>query len=86
VHESLTAISQQAARSDDVRHILELTEEIAPQDRELLVHFGLEGLSANEVGVLLQLEPATANKRWQRLREKLRSRLGEAASSGLLSD
>ena len=26
VHESLTAISQQAARSDDVQNILELTE------------------------------------------------------------
>lgn len=70
-----TRISQQVARDEALRQFIELARGLDPEDREILMVMGLEGLSAPAAGKLLRVGGEAAKKRWQRLRSRLRDRL-----------
>lgn len=70
--DSATAISQRVARLDGVQHLLEWARELEEEDRQLLVHCGLEGLSYSEAAERTGIARDTLAKRWQRLRERAR--------------
>ncbi|MCB9898214.1 MAG: sigma-70 family RNA polymerase sigma factor [Planctomycetes bacterium] len=67
-----TTISRRVARDEGMQRFLARVLELDEDDRRLLVHRGLEGLGHAEVGALLGWTPDQANKRWQRLRTRLR--------------
>ncbi len=71
VPDDATAVSQRVARRDDVAAFLAHVETLPEEDRDLLVHHGLEGLSLGQAAERLGLEKAAAQKRWQRLRARL---------------
>lgn len=66
-----TSLTRRVARRDAVARFLERVEELGEEERELVELFGLEGLSAAEVGLRLGIKADAAQKRWQRLREEL---------------
>ncbi len=66
-----TGISQRVARDEQLRDLIDRVNQLDDTDRELVVSFGLEGLTARQVGELTGLSADTAAKRWQRLRQRL---------------
>lgn len=68
----VTTVSRRVARDEGLQRFVERVHELDEDDRQLLVYRGLEGLAHADVAALLDLTPAQANKRWQRLRERLR--------------
>ena len=68
----LTTISRRVARDEALERFLERVSALDDEERALLLHRGIEGLRHDEVGALLGITPESANKRWQRLRERLR--------------
>jgi RNA polymerase sigma factor (sigma-70 family) len=74
IPESVTSISQRLAREDTVRRFLEYAQLLDTDDRDLLVHCGVEGNTCTEAARRLGLGDEVAAKRWQRLRVELRSR------------
>lgn len=74
VADEVTSITRQVARSDALRGFHRRIEELPDDDRELVLHIGLEGLSYAEVATRLDLNHETVKKRWQRLRSRLEAR------------
>lgn len=72
--DSVTSISSRMSRDDSIRRFVELVREADPLDHQVLVHFGLEGLSGEETAERLGITREAAFKRWQRLRQRLRER------------
>lgn len=70
--DSATAISQRVARLDGVQHLLDWAGQLDEEDRQLLVHCGLEGLSYAEASERMGIARDTLAKRWQKLRERAR--------------
>jgi RNA polymerase sigma-70 factor (ECF subfamily) len=68
----LTTISRRVARDEALERFLARAEELDPEDRDLLLYRGIEGLQHDQVAAILGLTPETASKRWQRLRDRLR--------------
>jgi len=66
--ESITKLLEQVAASDEV-------------DRKILIHCGLEGMPCTLAAVRLGLGAEAVTKRWQRLRERLRTTGVEALLS-----
>ena len=83
VPEDATTISRRVARDEGMQRFLARVAEFDEDDRRLLVHRGLEGLSHAEVGAVLGFSADVANKRWQRLRERLKDM---PVVQGLLSE
>ncbi len=73
VPESVTGISTRLARDEALEAFVETVRASDPLDHQMLVHFGLEGLSGEEVAQRAGISREAAFKRWQRLREKLRT-------------
>lgn len=71
VPEDATTLSRRAARDEGLQLFLSRVQELEPQDRQLLLWRGLEGLQHAEVARLLECSEETAKKRWQRLRARL---------------
>ena len=71
---SVTAISQRMARDDALQKLLELVETFDPTDRELFLRCGLQGEAATSAAVRMGLGEEAVQKRWSRLRERLRDR------------
>lgn len=71
VPDSVTGISLRLSRSEELDRFREWVESLEGEDRDLLIHHGLEGLSHAEVGTRLQLGAEAVAKRWQRLRKRL---------------
>jgi len=69
----VTSLTQRLARDDAVRGFLARAEALDAGDRMLLIHVGLEGMPQPEAAARLGLSIDAAHKRWQRLRERLRS-------------
>ena len=67
VPDSATAITRRVAREESLRLFADWVQSLDEQDRMLLVHHGLEGLSQAEVAERLQLGREAVAKRWQRL-------------------
>jgi RNA polymerase sigma-70 factor (ECF subfamily) len=67
VPDSATAITRRVAREESLKLFAKWVQSLDEDDRMLLVHHGLEGLSQSEVAERLQLGREAVAKRWQRL-------------------
>ena len=70
--DTVTSICTRLGRDETTQRFLAFAEALPEVERQLLVRCGIEGASPEEVGPRLGLEPATAARRWHRLRGKLR--------------
>jgi RNA polymerase sigma-70 factor (ECF subfamily) len=71
VPDSATAISHRVAREEGLKLFSGWVQSLDEDDRLLLVHHGLEGLSQAEVADRLQINREAVAKRWQRLVQRL---------------
>lgn len=76
VHRGTGNPEQAAAIADPVHRAL---DELQPADRELLLLFAAEGLSASEVAEVLGITSDAARKRHQRARDAFRAAYARAA-------
>jgi len=67
VPDSATAISRRVARAESLKLFSTWVQSLDDEDRMLLIHHGLEGLSQAEVADRLSLNREAVAKRWQRL-------------------
>ena len=72
VPDGVTSMSVRLGNDEAVAACLERVGELSADDRRLLIHCGLEGLTCAEAATRLDLGEAAVIKRWQRLRERLR--------------
>jgi RNA polymerase sigma-70 factor (ECF subfamily) len=70
---TITSLTQQLSRDDAVRQFLARADELDDDDRMLLIHLGLEAMPQTEVAARLGLGYDALTKRWQRLRERVRT-------------
>ncbi len=73
VADSITAVSRRVAKAETFKLFLEQVDGLDDQDRTLLVQIGIEGNTHAEVAAVLGIGEDAARKRWQRLRDRLRS-------------
>lgn len=66
-----TAVSRRVAADEGVRLFLQRVGELPREDRMILIHCGLEGLTHAETATRLGLTRDTVAKRWQRMRTRL---------------
>ena len=81
--DNVTLMSVRMRRDEGIKMFTDYIEDLDSPDREILVHCGLEGLSAQEVADRLDLTREAVTKRWQRLRETLR---GNGMLKGIVID
>lgn len=82
----LSSISQAASRNDDAAQIIAAVKELEPEDRSLVTYCGLEGLTTLEAASILGITPKACEKRWQRLRSRLRESAKWQAFLSITSD
>lgn len=75
--------SQGLSHQELIRRVGEAVGQLGELDREILVMRSYEGLSYDEVAVILEIEPAAARKRYGRALLRLRKTLDDL---GLLED
>lgn len=68
-----TSIRTRMARVESVDRLMQELEGFDPVDRMLLVHCGMEDVSSTVVATRLGMAKETVSKRWQRLRERVRT-------------
>lgn len=73
VPDTATAISQAVVKDETLQAMLDHVDALPQEDRQLLILRGLEGLSHEEVAVILSASSDAVAKRWQRLRDRLRA-------------
>lgn len=73
VADSITGVSRRLAKSEDLDRFRDAVESLEEADRKLVLHCGLEGLPLRDVGQRLGISEEAAGKRWQRLRQRLRT-------------
>jgi RNA polymerase sigma factor (sigma-70 family) len=73
IPDRVTALVQRVARADDARLLHDHLEGLAEEDRELMVRCGIEGATCRQVAAILNLTEEAVFKRWQRLRERVRT-------------
>jgi RNA polymerase sigma-70 factor (ECF subfamily) len=71
VADQATAVSQAVARDESLALFRERVDGLPEEDRRLVLHCGLEGLSYAQVAQRMELSEAAVAKRWQRLRARL---------------
>lgn len=71
--DTVTSICTSLSRHETVERFLDFAADLEEIDRQLLLRCAFEDLTPSDVGRRLGVEPHTAIKRWQRLRERLRS-------------
>ena len=81
VPEDATAITMRAARNERTGALIAYLHELDRDDRTLAALRGLEGLPFEDVARQLDITPAVARKRWERLRQRLQ---GVGIPDGLL--
>ena len=59
-------------KDETLQRCIERLTELDDDDRALVIHLGLEGRPATEVGSLVGASAEAVAKRWQRLRARLR--------------
>lgn len=72
--DAVTSITRQIARADGMQHFLEQVQALGEDEKNLVLHCGLEGLTSEEAALRMNLKPETVKKRWQRLRAELIAR------------
>ena len=72
--DEVTSFTKRVARRDGLAHFLERVQELGEEEKNLVVHCGLEGLTSAEVALRMNLSPEAVKKRWQRLRAELIAR------------
>jgi RNA polymerase sigma-70 factor (ECF subfamily) len=72
IPDDVTSISQRVARNETLERCIERLAALAEDERNLVIHCGLEGLSAADAARILGASPEAVAKRWQRLRARLR--------------
>lgn len=82
VPDDATAVSRRLARDDSFLAFLTAAEDLEDDERRLLIHRGLEGLSHDEVATQLGVTSQVVRKRWERLRPRLE---GFASTADLLA-
>ncbi len=83
--DTVTSICTRLSRDETVAKLFEFVQELDELDRGLLIRCGFEEQTVSDVARRLGIEPDTAIKRWQRLRERLRT-TDFARRLGLASD
>jgi RNA polymerase sigma factor (sigma-70 family) len=73
VEDTMTSICTRLSRDETIARFLDYVGTLDELDRGLLVRCAFEDQSASDVARRLGIEPATAIKRWQRLRNHLRT-------------
>jgi RNA polymerase sigma factor (sigma-70 family) len=68
----MTTLTRAIGRRDDSRRLHELLATLDPDDRQLALLCGMEGASSRTAAVQLGIGEEAAQKRWQRLRARLR--------------
>lgn len=71
--DSVTTICRRLERDESAQRLQRIVDELDDEDRELVAYCGLEGRTCADVATLLGVSEAAATKRWQRLRERLRT-------------
>lgn len=69
----ITSLTQRLVRDDALRGFLVQAEQLDEDDRMLLIHVGMEGMPQTEAAARLGMDYEVLAKRWQRLRERLRT-------------
>jgi len=70
--DSVTSIGTRLAKDDAVQRFLAYVDELAPEDRMLVLYCGLEEYTSAQAAARLQISADAANKRWQSLRARMR--------------
>lgn len=78
VPDDITSFTQRVARNELRQNFFVALDALEEDDRQLVVQHGLEGRPVAEVAARLGITVDAAHKRWQRLRDRLRS-LGSPA-------
>lgn len=65
----LTTISRRVRRQEALNALFVELDKLDAEDRDLVIHRGIEGLDHRAVAELLGISPEAAAKRWQRLRD-----------------
>jgi len=71
VPDVVTGVSRRLSRQEELGRFRDWVQALERDDRELLLHHGLEGLSHAEVAERMGLGGEAVAKRWQRLRGRL---------------
>lgn len=72
IPDDATRITMRVARNESLTKCADWIRSLSEEDRKLVIHCGLEGLTYIETGERLAMGKEAVAKRWQRLREKLR--------------
>jgi len=72
VPDDATQITMRVARDESLSKCADWIRSLPEEDRKLVVHCGLEGLTYIETAERLDIAKEAVAKRWQRLRERLR--------------
>jgi RNA polymerase sigma-70 factor (ECF subfamily) len=72
VPDDATRITMRVARDESLGKCADWIRDLDDEDRKLVIHCGLEGLTYIETAERLAIGPEAVAKRWQRLRERLR--------------
>lgn len=72
VPDDATRATARVAREEQLRAFITWSDSLERDERRLLLYRGLEGWSHAQIAELLGVSEATASKRWDRLRERLR--------------
>jgi RNA polymerase sigma-70 factor (ECF subfamily) len=83
VPEDVTSVSRRLAKDEDLRRFVARLQQLEPVELQTVLHCGIEGMPQAEAATRLGEPAATTAKRWQRLRERMRS---WATPLGLLVD
>ena len=71
VADDVTSVTRRVARDDTLRRFRDSLEALPGDERDLVVHLGLEGLGYDEVAARMDLSRDAVKKRWHRLRARL---------------
>lgn len=72
VPDEATGVSTYLAQEEGFQDFLSRVSDLDEDEKRLLLYRGLEGLSHEDIATVLNVTIESAQKRWQRLRKKLR--------------
>jgi RNA polymerase sigma factor (sigma-70 family) len=73
VPEEITSISRRLLQNEDLQRFTARLQQLEPIELQTVLHCGIEGMPQAEAAARLGEAAATTAKRWQRLRERMRS-------------